>query len=67
MDVIKYEPSAFFFGISATPVWAFALSLLSCVHSLGLGLDLGNSLDQRGESAHTLIHKSQRIKKKGSC
>ena len=31
-----------------------ALLLLSCVHSLGLGLNLGNSLDWReGENAHT--------------
>ena len=35
-----------------------ALSLLSCVHSLGLGLGLGNGLDwNEGEStrAHTQI------------
>ena len=33
-----------------------SLLLLSCVHSLGLGLDLGNSLDRRdGANAHALI------------
>ena len=37
---------------------------LSCVHLLGFGLDLGNSLDQRGESARALIHWSQSFPKK---
>ena len=41
------------------------LSLLSYVHFLGLGLDLGNSLDRKeGESAHALIHMSQSFRKK---
>ena len=44
---------------------AFVLSLFSCVHSLGLGLDFGNSFDQReGESAHALIHRSQSFQRK---
>ena len=42
-----------------------ALSLLSCVHSFRLGLDLGNSLDWReGKSARALIHESQSFRKK---
>ena len=49
-----YEPSSFF-RISATllsSISVHALLLLSSGHSLGLGLDLGNSIDRReGESA----------------
>ena len=40
------------------------LSLLSYMHSLGLGLDLGKSLDRRGENARALIHDSQSFRKK---
>ena len=37
-----------------------ALLLLSCMHSLGLGLGLGNSLDRRdGENACAFTHKLQ--------
>ena len=42
-----------------------AFLLLSSVHSLGLGLDLGNSLDRReGVSVRALIHELQSFKKK---
>ena len=41
------------------------LLLLSCMHLLGLGLDLGNSLDHReGETTRMLIHESQNFRKK---
>ena len=41
------------------------LLLLLCVHSLGLGVDLGNSLDRReGESTRALIHGSESFQKK---
>ena len=57
---------ALFSGIYTTRTMSVhALSLLSCVHLLGLGLDLGNSLDRR-ESAHALTHESQSFQiKKG--
>ena len=41
------------------------LLLLSSMHSLGLGLDLGNRLDQREKkSPSVLIHESQSFRKK---
>ena len=41
-----------------------ALLLLSCVHSLGSELDLGNSLDRREQmSAHTQITELPKIKR----
>ena len=43
------------------------LLLLSCLHSLGLGLDLGNSLDQkeltRAQAAHTRIAELSKTKR----
>ena len=42
-----------------------ALLLLSCMHSLGLGLDLGNSLDRRERtSAHTRIAELPKTKQR---
>ena len=43
------------------------LPVASTVHSLGLGLDLGNSLDRRRESTRALIHESQSLKKKATA
>ena len=44
-----------------------ALSILSCMPWLGLGLDLDNSLDQREESARALIHEWQSFQKKATA
>ena len=42
-----------------------ALLLLSCMHSLGLGLDLENSLDQKeGERTHAHTQVAELQKKK---
>ena len=54
--VVKCKPSALFRNLCDSCKSVHVLLLLSCVHSLGLGLDLGNSLDQReGENARALI------------
>ena len=46
---------------------AHVLPLFSCVHSLGLGLDLGNRLDRRErESARALVHGSQSFRQKAA-
>ena len=43
------------------------LLLLSCMHLLGLGLDLGNSFDHiEGKSTCMLKHESQRFRKKAT-
>ena len=55
-----YKPSALFRNLCDSCMRVLTLLLLSCVHSLGLGLDLGNSLDRRGENACVLIHESCR-------
>ena len=42
-----------------------ALLLLSCMHTLGLGLDLGNRLDQRERTrAHTRLAELPKIKRR---
>ena len=58
--VVKYKSSALFWNLCDSCMSVRALLLFSCVHSLGLGLDLGYrySLDRRGEKARALIHKS---------
>ena len=62
---MKFKPSAIFRNLCDMCMIVHMLSLLSCVHSLGLGLDLGNSLNWReGESARMLIHESQSFEKK---
>ena len=67
MDVFKYEPFVFFWNHCNLCMSVCALSLLSYIHFLGLGLDLGNSLDRReGESARALIHESQSFQKKNA-
>ena len=54
LGVIKYKPSALFQNLCNSCISVRTLLLLSCVHSLGLGLDLGNSLDRRERMrAHT--------------
>ena len=64
-DVLKYKPFAFFQNLCDLCMSLHVLLLLSWVHLLGLGLDLGNSLDPReGESAHALIRASQSFRKK---
>ena len=64
-DVIKYERSTFFRNLYNSCMSVHTLLLLSWVHSLGLGLDLENSLDRReGESACALIHDLQSFHKK---
>ena len=65
LDVMKYKPYAFFRNLCALCLSMHVLLLLSCVHTLVLGLDLGNSLDQReGESTQALINGSQSFRKK---
>ena len=49
--VVKYTLSALFRNLCNSCISVCALLLLSCMHSLGLGLDLGISLDRIG--AHT--------------
>ena len=67
-DVVKYISHTFLFffqNLCDSCVNVHMLLLLSCVYSQGLGLDLGNSLDQReGESTNMLIHESQSFRKK---
>ena len=64
-DVVKYKLSAFFRNHFDSCMSVHALSLVSCMHSLELGLDLRNSLDRlEGESACTFIHAPQSLKKK---
>ena len=47
-------------------ICAHVLFLLSCVHTLGLGLDLGNSLNQRErKSANTQVAKLPKKKAYG--
>ena len=43
--VVKYEPSALFRNLYDLCMSVRMLLLLACVHSLGLGVDLGNSLE----------------------
>ena len=47
MGVVKYKPSALFWNLCDSFMSVRTLLLFSCVHSLRLGLDLGNSLDRR--------------------
>ena len=61
--VVKYKPSALFQNLCGSCMSVRTLLLLSCVHSLELGLDLGNSLNQRGENARALIHELQSCRK----
>ena len=62
--VVKYKPSALFRDLCDLCMSVHALLLLSCMHSLGLGLDLGNSLDRReGDSARAFIHELQSCRK----
>ena len=64
VGVIKCKLSAVFRNLCDSCMSVRALLLFSCVHSLGLGLDLGNSLDRReGENARALIHESQSCRK----
>ena len=59
-SVVKYKPSALFRNLCNSRMSVRALLLLSCVHSLRLGLDLGNSLDPReGDNTRVLIHELQ--------
>ena len=63
--VVKYKSFAFFWNLCDPCMSVHALLLLSCVHSLELGLDLENSLDRwEGERALAFIHGSQRFWKK---
>ena len=43
--VVKYEASALFWNLYDSCMSVRMLLLLACVHSLGLGVDLGNSLE----------------------
>ena len=43
--VVKYESSALFRYLYDSCMSVCMLLLLACVHSLGLGVDLGNSLE----------------------
>ena len=64
VGVVKYKRSALFRNLCNSCMSVRALLLLSCVHTLGLGLDLGNSLDRReGDNARALIHESQSCRK----
>ena len=67
LDIIKYKPSAFFRKLCDSCMSVHALSFPhGCTHlSLGLRLDLGNSLDRcEGESARAVIHGIQSFQKK---
>ena len=59
-DVIKYKQFACSPNLCNSCISVSALLLLSCMHSLGLRLDLGNSLDQRGESSYTTSRASEK-------
>ena len=62
---MKISDVAFFQNLCDSCMSVHALLLLSSMHTLGLGLDLGNSLDRRERnSARMLIHKSQSFRKK---
>ena len=61
-DVLKYKTPAFFWNLCDSCMSVCVLLLLSRMHSLGLGLDLGNSLHQREESACS--YTSRRASKK---
>ena len=65
LGVIKDKPSALFRNLCDLCMSMCVLLLLSCVHSLGLGLDLVNSVDRREENtrAHTPIAKLPKIKR----
>ena len=63
--VIKYKLSALFRNLCDSCISVRALLLLLCVHTLGLGLDLGNSLDWRERThAYTQIAELPKIKRR---
>ena len=62
LNVVEYKPSAFFWNLCNLCMNVRTLSLLSCVHSLGLGLDLGNSLNRR-ERTHPQLWVAELWKK----
>ena len=66
LGVVKYKLSALFQNLCKSCMSVRALLLLSSMHSLqslGLGLDLGNSLDRRERTlAHAGIAEMPQIK-----
>ena len=64
LGVVKYKLSALFRNLCNSCMSVRALLLLSCVHSLGLGLVIGNSLDRtEEENARAFTHESQSCQK----
>ena len=54
-DIVKYELFTFFRNLCDSCISMRMLLLILCVPSLGLGLDLANSLDHR-EGEHARAH-----------
>ena len=64
LGVVKYKLFALFRNLCDLRMSVCTLLVISCVHSLGLGLDLGNSLNWiEGADARALIHESQSCRK----